>query len=48
MRSIWLAISLVFLLAPTTYSQVSEPAQPEGRVIGIVFDEQGPRGHSAP
>jgi carboxypeptidase family protein len=41
MRSTWFAISLLLLWAPATYSQVSQPSQPEGRVTGTVLDEQG-------
>ena len=41
MRSTLFAISLLLLSVPATYSQVSQPAQSEGRVIGTVLDEQG-------
>ena len=40
MCSTWFAVGLLFLSTPGVYSQVSQPTQPEGKVTGIVVDEQ--------
>jgi Carboxypeptidase regulatory-like domain len=40
MRSTWFAVALLLLATPSAYSQVSPPTQPEGRITGIVVDEQ--------
>jgi len=41
MRPICFALGLLLLSTFSAYSQVSQPSQAEGRVVGTVLDEQG-------